>query len=109
MIGKKLIFLAIVAGILMMQLAPAFTRHTGTGGTGDDDDEETAMTTQLDLNCVFNSIIQGLFTFGTQILEAVGNCVTICDSGVGPCSACFAVNFPAPPIIPSCLMNSTAS
>ena len=108
MIGKKLIFLAIVAGILMMQLAPAFARHTGTGGTGDDDDEETAMTPQLDLACLFNFGLQAFFTFVTQVLTAVGACVPTCDTGVGPCFACFATNFPAPPTIPDCTVNGTA-
>ena len=105
MIGKKLIFLAIVAGILMVQLAPAFARHTGTGGTGDDDDDDDQVpAVVLDTICLLNFIIQATFDLIAQILASLGSCLP-CDAGVGPCIACFAATAPVPPTIPDCTIT----
>ena len=92
---KKPFVLAVIASILMIQLAPAFARTT-TGGTG------RSRTSRIDYNCLADSIVQELFAIGTEFFDVIVTCLSSCDMGVGPCSACFAANFPVPPTISNC-------
>lgn len=112
MIGKRLFIVAVIAGILMIQLAPAFARTsstTGTTGTTEtDDDDTTAVTPMLDPLCLTNFIIQAIFDLITQILASLGSCLP-CDAGAGPCIACFAATAPVPPTIPDCTITPTVA
>ena len=96
---KKLFVFAVIASILVIQLAPALARTgTTTGGTG----TSRSRTRRIDYSCLANSIVQELFDIGTEFFGVTVACLSSCDVGVGPCLACVAANFPVPPTITNC-------
>ena len=126
MFGHKILILALVAGILMMQFSPVWTRKTKSDKSTDcsdestsstDDSDDTAPVTsaptsgptgpQVDPICLTNFIIAVMSDLVTSVLGAVGACLP-CDQGVGACIACIAEGIPeAPPFPEDCIVMAT--
>ncbi len=119
LIEKKLIFVWIVAGLLLVQLAPALTmksnsRPGSTHGSSDENEMsapkskaseveepevECEVTQTFDFVCFFNFLVQSIFDAAGQILVGLGACLP-CDKGLGECALCLANYIPVPPAIP---------
>ncbi len=108
LIEKKLIFVWIVAGLLLVQLAPALTmksksssRHGSRSRASEveEPEVESEVTQTFDFVCFFNFLVQSIFDAAGQILVGLGACLP-CDKGLGECALCLANYIPVPPAIP---------
>ena len=108
MIAKKLLVLAVVAGVLLVHLNPALARHstgstTKSGTTKSGATESVATKPEFDLVCFVNFVVQASFDLVAQTLGGAGSCLP-CDEGAGPCVSCLSANVPIAPIIPDCTL-----